>query len=219
MNLRPLLLLPLFALLAACDETRFPLDPLGEPRACDPSLAGVWRIVDDAEDAPEYIHVRADCDVRLLRPAPGGEGGLELDAAARPPIALSPAIGRVDGTLHVTLTDEDFHRAAEDAPGDTGHPGSTGGFHVYRLELRGDAASLLPVDHKAVAKAIIDERLRGSVSKTEEGLKNLLDLDLGASRALLRERWLFRRDDPLRLVRAAPDSLPTGIRRQLGDAP
>lgn len=216
---RALLLLPLLALLPGCDETRFPLDPLGEPRACDPSLAGVWRIVEDADGAPEFVHVQPDCNVRLLRPARGGEGGVELDATARPPIALAPAIGRIDGVLYLTLTDEDFHLAAEQPPDASGHPGSTGGFHVYRLEVRGGTATLRAVDHKAVAKSIIDGRLRGSVSKNEEGLKNLLELDLGATRELLGQRWLFRRDEPLRLERVATDSLPPGIRRQVGAEP
>lgn len=219
MNLRPLALLAAAGLLAGCDETRFDVDPLGEPRACEPSFAGVWRIEDDGDGAPEYVDLEADCSLRLLRPARGGEGGLELDAAARPPVALSPAIGRVDGVAYLTLTDEDFHRAADAEGDDTGHAESPGGFHVYRLEVRGDAATVRAVDHAAVAKALIDERLRGSVSKDEDGLKNRLALDLDASRALLRERWLFRRDEPLRLVRVAPESLPPGIRRQLGDAP
>lgn len=219
MSPRALLLLALAVPLAGCDETRFDVDPLGEPRACEASFAGVWRIEDDGDGAPEFVEVRADCDVRLLRPARGGEGGLELDAAARPPVALSPAIGRIDGIAYLSLTDEDFHRAADEEADDSGHPDSPGGFHVYRLELRGDAASLRAVDHKAVAKAIIDDRLRGTVSKDEDGLKNRLALDLEASRALLGERWLFRRDDPLRLVRVAPESLPPGIRRQLGGAP
>jgi hypothetical protein len=219
MKSRAVLLLALTPLLAGCDETRFALDPLGEPRACDATLAGVWRIVDDGDGAPEYVHLEDDCDVRLLRTPRASEGGLERDAASRPPVRLSPAIGRIDGTLLLTLTDEDFHRAADPEAGDTGHPGSTGGFHVYRLEVRGGTASLRPVDHRAVAKAIIDERLRGSVSKNDDGLKNLLELDLGATRELVRERWLFRRDDPLRLERVAPGDLPAGIRRQVGLSP
>ena len=68
-------------------------------------------------------------------------------------------------------------------------------------------------------KAIIDERLRGSVAKDERGLKNRLDLDLDASRALLPERWLFRRDDPLRLVRVRTQDLPPAVRRQVAEAP
>lgn len=216
MSARALCLLPLLTLLAACEETRFAVDPLGEPRACESGLDGVWRIEDDG--AREYVHLRPDCELRLLRPAMGGEGGVDFDAAARRTVQLSPAIGRIDGVLYLALTDDDFHRAADDASVDRRHA-EGGGFHVFRIELRGEQASVRAVDHREVAKAIIDERLRGSVAKDERGLKNRLDLDLDASRALLPERWLFRRDDPLRLARVRPRDLPPAIRRQVAEAP
>ena len=214
-----MLLLALVLPLAACDETRFTADPLGEARACEPGLAGTWRIEDDGDGAPEFVHLEADCDLRLLRAAPGGEGGLDLDAVARRTVSLSPSIGRVDGTLYLSLTDEDFHRAANDEGGDTGHPEASGGFHVYRIELRGESAQLRGVDHRAVAHALIDGKLNGQVRKDDEGLKNLVQVDEAAGRALLRKRWLFRRDQPLRLQRVRAEDLPPGIRRQVGAQP
>lgn len=214
-----MLLLAAVLPLAACDETRFTADPLGEARACEPGLAGTWRIEDDADGAPEFVHLEADCDLRLLRAAPGGEGGLDLDAVARRTVALSPSIGRIDGSLYLSLTDEDFHRAADEDVNDTGHPGSPGGFHAYRIELRGESAQLRGVDHRAVARAIIDGKLNGEVRKDSEGLKNLVQADAAAVRALLRERWLFRRDQPLRLQRVRLADLPPGIRRQVEASP
>lgn len=211
---RALQLLPLL-LLAGCDETRFALDPLGQERACEASLAGVWRIEDDGNGAPEFVDLQADCDLRLLRPALAGEGGVDRDAVAPRAVAISPSIARIGGVLYLSLTDEDFHRAAGDAEGDTGHPGSTGGYHVYRLEVQGETARVRAVDHKAVARAVIDGRLAGEVRKDDEGLKNLLLLDSVATRELLAERWLFRKDEPLRLVRVPLETLPPGIRAQV----
>jgi hypothetical protein len=209
------LLLPLLLSLAACDETRFALDPLGQVRGCAPELAGVWRIEDDGGGAPEFVDLGADCALRLLRPAPGGEGGVDYDAIAPRTIELAPSIARIDGALYLSLTDEDFHRAADEDATDTGHPGSTGGYHVYRIELRGDTASVRAVDHPAVARAIIDGKLEGEVHKDERGLKNLLVLDTAATRELLGERWLFSSAAPLRLVRTPVDRLPRGIRSQV----
>jgi hypothetical protein len=219
MALRRLLLAAAAALaLAGCDETRFAADPLGETRACESTLEGVWRIEDDKDSPAEYFAVSANCDVRLLRPPRAGEGGIDADAEARPPVELAPSIGRIDGRLYAVLTDDDFHRAADgdDAAGERGHETARGGFHAWRIELDGNRALLRTVDHRAVARAIIDGKLEGEVAKNDDGLKNWVALDRDALRELLGQRWLFRRDDPLRLARVDPASLPPGMRAQSG---
>lgn len=219
MALRRLLLAAAAAFaLAGCDETRFAADPLGDARGCESALEGVWRIEDDNDAPAEYFAVSADCDVQLLRPPRAGEGGVDADPEARPPIELAPSIGRIDGRLYAVLTDDDFHRAADgdDAAGERGHDRARGGFHAWRIELDGRRALLRTVDHRAVARAIIDGKLKGEVRKDDEGLKNWVALDGDALRELLGQRWLFRRDDPLRLARVDPASLPPGMRAQPG---
>ncbi len=204
--------------LAGCDETRFATDPLGATRACEASLEGVWRIEDDNEGPAEYLAVSASCDVSLLRPARAGEGGVDADAEARPPIELAPSIGRIGSTLYATVTDDDFHRAADagDGSAQRGHEVPRGGFHAWRIERSGERATLRAVDHRAVARAIIDGKLEGEVSKNDDGLKNWVALEGEALRDLLGQRWLFRRDDPVRLARVDPATLGPAMRAQLG---
>ncbi len=220
MALQRFLLAAMAALtLAGCDESRIATDPLGDARACEAALEGVWRIEDDKESPAEYFAVSPECNVRLLRPARAGEGGVDADAdaEARPAIELAPSIGRIDGVLYAILTDDDFHRAADEGD-DRGHETARGGFHVWRIEQRGERAELRTVDHRAVARAIIDDRLEGEVSKDEDGLKNWIAVERDAARELLGQRWLFRRDQPLRLTRVDPASLAPGMRSQLEPA-
>lgn len=218
MELRRLLLcIPLALSLAACDESRFVVDPLGGERACDNQLAAVWRIEDDNDGAPEYVVLDADCDAHLLRPAHGGEGGVPSEQGASERIDLAPSIGRIDGTLYATLTDDDFHRAAGEE--ERGHPDTPAGFHVFRLDASKDRVLLRSVDHVALAKAIIDGKAKGEVSKTDAGLKNLASAESDTLKALLGERWLFRREDPLVLRRVALENLPAALRARLEPKP
>jgi hypothetical protein len=215
MALQRMLLAAMAALaLGGCDESRFATDPLGDARMCEAALEGVWRIEDDKDAAAEYFAVSPECNVRLLRPARAGEGGVDADAEARPAIELAPSIGRIDGALYAILTDDDFHRAADEGD-DRGHETARGGFHAWRIEQRGERAELRPMDHRAVARAIIDDKLEGEVAKNDDGLKNWIAIERDAAQELLGQRWLFRRDQPLRLTRVDPASLAPGMRSQL----
>jgi hypothetical protein len=206
-------LLPGLLALAGCDESRFVVDPLGEARVCESDLAGAWRIVEDSEAPADYLVVAANCDVRLVNAPRPSEGGVAV-SAAKPDVRIAPSIGRVDRALYATLTDEDWHRAGND-PDDAAPHGGYSGFHVLWVKGSGDRRTVHAVDHVALAKAIIDGKVRGEVAKTEDSLRNRVDADAAAVRKLLRERWLFRRKDPLRIERVDPAKLPPGLRRRL----
>ncbi len=208
-------LLPLVLALAGCDESRFVVDPLGDARVCETDLAGTWRIVEDGDGPPDYLVVTARCDVHLLHAPRPAEGGLGA-GGAKPDVRIAPSIGRIERTTYATLTDEDWHRAGDD-PDDAAPHGGYSGFHVLRVTGSGDRRTIQSVDHVALAKAIIDGKVRGEVSKTEDGLRNLVDADAATVRELLRERWLFRRKDPLRIERVDAEDLPPAIRRRAGN--
>ncbi len=211
--LRMILILPLLAALSACDESRFVVDPLGEARVCEAQLAGNWLIVDDGGGAPDYLLIDQTCNVRLLRAPRAGEGSSTLDESAQPTqIALAPSIGRIDGVSYATLTDNEYHRAAGEDDGKPAHGDQRDGFHVFRIEAARDRIVLRAVDHAALAKMIIDNKVEGEVSKTEDGLKNVVLLDAAGARQLLAERWLFRKAEPLQLQRVATADLPPRLR-------
>lgn len=206
-------LLPLVLALAGCDESRFVVDPLGDARVCEQDLAGAWRIVEDSEGPADWLFVTPSCDVHLLHAPRPAEGGLGA-GGDKPDVRIAPSIGRIERTLYATLTDEDWHRAGDD-PDDAAPHGGYSGFHVLRIKGSGERRTIQSVDHVALAKAIIDGKVRGEVSKTEDGLRNLVDADAAAVRKLLRERWLFRRKDPLKIEREATANLPPAIRRRV----
>jgi len=211
--LRIFLILPLLAALGGCDESRFVVDPLGEARVCETQLAGNWLVVDVGGGAPDYLLIDPMCNVRLLRAPRAGEGSSALDGSTQPTqIALAPSIGRIDGVTYATLTDDQYHRAAGEDDGQPAHADQRDGFHVFRIEAARDRIVLRAVDHAALAKAIIDNKVNGEVSKTDDGLKNVVLLDAEGVRALLTERWLFRQADPLQLQRVAAADLPPRLR-------
>ena len=214
--LRSVLILPLLATLVACDESRFLVDPLGEARVCEAQLAGNWRVVDDAGGAPEYLLVDADCNVRLVRGPRPGEGSSTLgESAQQSQVELAPSIGRIGGLTYATLTDAQYHRAAGEDEGKPTHADQRDGFHVFLIEASRDRILLRAVDHQALARAIIDNQVKGEVSKTDDGLKNVVLLDSDGVGKLLAERWLFRKAAPLQLRRVATADLPPRLRAQV----
>jgi hypothetical protein len=210
-RLRALLILLALVLLAGCDETRF-AQPLAAKGDCESDLRGLWRIVDEPDSTPEFVHVADGCRIRLLRAPLPGEGGVDGATTGIRDVSFRVALARTDGVLHAWLTDRDFHAAGGDTkPAE--HHGQPDGFHVFRIEARTREVVVRGVDHVAVAKAIIEGTLRGQVHKSEDGLKNFVETDAAATAQLLRKRWLFRREDPLRLQRVAVDELPASLRR------
>jgi hypothetical protein len=214
--LRSVLILPLLASLVACDESRFVVDPLGEARLCEPQLAGNWRIVDDPDGAAEYLLVDTACNVRLVRGPRPGEGASTLDESAQPSqVELAPSIGRIGGVTYATLTDAQYHRAGGEDDAKPAHLDQRDGFHVFRIEASRDRIVLRAVDHQALARAIVDDQVKGEVSKTEDGLKNVVLLDSAGVVELLDESWLFRKADPLQLQRVATADLPARLRARV----
>ncbi len=211
--MRIFVILPLLATLVACDESRFVVDPLGEARVCEAQLAGNWRIVDDPDGAPEYLLIDAACNVRVVRGPRPGEGSSTLDESTQQSqVELAPSIGRIGNVVYATLTDAQYHLAAGEDDGKPAHADQRDGFHVFRIEASRDRILLRAVDHQALAKAIIDNQVKGEVSKTDDGLKNLVLLDSRGVAGLLTERWLFRKADPLQLQRVATADLPPRLR-------
>ena len=190
--------------LAACDQTRFVSDPAGNAPICDADIAGLWVVDENERVASDVLEITDKCRVRYFSLPQDHKGGpLASDAE------FSVNVARLKGTLYATLT----HEALRDIANDT-KPDDAEGYHVFRLDTARNTLKLYDMDHKHVAKLIIDGTIKGEVTKTSDELRNVVPGEIAAIRALLAKERLFSKK-PMLFKRGKAEDMPAPIRAAL----
>lgn len=159
--MRILLALPLL-LLAACQATSFENAPLVAAAGCDPALVGGWTSVGDTpqENGEVVLHLDAACQLRFEEHE--RDGVRRTDAT---PLHLGRrgeyAYAWVDSSWALKSVEED-------------HRPPAGDIQLARYHVDGDTLQLWSTDDKAIAHAIIDGELTGTVSYSDSELFNRL---------------------------------------------
>ena len=156
------LIIPLACLLlAACEATTFETAPVAA-LPCDPTLAGDWSSVGDQGEVDGEVVLQIDGDCRLSVIEHKADGPHTGEATA---LHLGRHGGHryawVDAGWMMQRFDED-HRFPE------------GDVIVLRYRQQGDRLELWSTDDRAVAHAIIDDKLDGEVLARENELFNRL---------------------------------------------
>lgn len=148
-------------LLATCEATTFEHPPVAA-LPCDPGLAGHWASEGEGEDKDGEIVLQIDADCRLSvleqktdGPRTGEPTALHLGRHGRHSYAW------VDAAWMMRRFDED-------------HQFPAGDVFLVRYRRQGDHLDLWSTDDKAVARAIIDDRLEGEVLAKDNELFNRL---------------------------------------------
>lgn len=186
--------------LAACDQTRFQSDLVDGAAACEVDLTGIWIADEHEEEASDVMFVAADCSVRYYSIKDGAEGPAVPDAVFRANVL------RLGGRTYATVT----NAALQDIVNETDE-GPPHGFHVFRLDPGRKTMKLYDIDHKLVAKRIIDGKIKGEIVKSPEELRNLITGDSKAMRAVLARERLFSRK-PIVFRRGVASQLPAVLR-------
>jgi hypothetical protein len=219
MRIIRLALLGAALLLGACSETRFSENLRDDANACEVDLSGVWRIEDDKGDSTDYLSVNADCAMALatVRNAAQESTGAPREYAI---VHFRPTIARLGKQAYLSLDDASYHRIADAGSDKQGAPdhAEQPGFHFFKIEIKRKRFVVRAVDDEAVAKAIIDNRLRGTVRKVDDTLDNIVRVRTADLPKTLAARWLFRREDPIAFRRVDADSVPDAARAVL-DSP
>lgn len=175
--MKNLLIMVACVLLAACEATTFEQAPVAA-LPCDPALAGHWASEGDGEDDDGEIVLQIDAACQLAVVEQKSDGKPRTGEAT--PLHL----GR-HGRHHYAWVDAGWmmRRFDED------HRFPDGDIFLVRYRQRGDRLDLWPTDDKAVAHAIIDDRLEGEVLARDNELFNRLTG--GPDAAVLEHRGLF----------------------------
>jgi hypothetical protein len=208
-------------LLAGCESSRFTTLPWPEGGAmCADPPSGWWMSTDpDEVDAPTWVHIGDDCTIALANQQTRADGSVEFEA-----YKLAAAYGKVGSRAILAVPDRDVVAIDADLAGATGGPtneqGDAGGpsndqggkgWHVLEVVPEGNSLRLRHVDHRRLAHAIIDEKLSGSVTRTDTTLANVVTEDAEGVRALLADGATFGGADPLRVDRVDPMKVPDEI--------
>ena len=177
-------------LLSACEATTFEKAPIAA-LPCDPALAGHWASEGEGDDKDGEIVLQIDaaCQLSVLEQKADGPRTGEATALH---------LGR-HGRHHYAWVDAGWmmRRFDED------HQFPAGDVYLVRYRRQGDRLELWSIDDKAVAHAIIDDRLDGEVLASDNELFNRLTGTQEA--AVLDHRGLFDAD-PAGFRRLEPES-------------
>jgi hypothetical protein len=216
MNPRRIAFIAVAALLGACSETRFTANISNEATACEADLHGVWRIEEDKGESTDYLAVGTDCAMAL---ATVRNTGQDAAGAAREYaiVRFRPTIARLEKHAYLSLDDASYHRIADAGSDKQGAPAHADepGFHLFKLEIKRKRFLIRGVDDEAVAKAIIDGRLKGTVHKVDDTLDNIVRVETDKLPDVLTARWMFRREEPIEFRRVDAASVPDGAHAML----
>ena len=182
--MRIAILLPLLAGLSACESTSFQAPPVAEA-ACDPAIVGTWLSVDDKN--PGEVELQIDKSCKLLF--------VENEKSGRKEGAPTQMHVGSDGDARYLWVDAAWAKQRfemSDAP-------PAGDIYLLRYAVAGDELTLELPDDKAIAHRIVDGKLRGEISKSENTLRNRLLAPVDP--AALREAGFF--DDDMDVLRRA----------------
>lgn len=182
--------------LGGCQRSLFSQPPAATS-GCAGALQGRWVSVDQRgkPDGEIAATVDADCRLSVVESRPEGP-------RTWPPVAL--ASGRVAGRDLVWLDAAAINRAFEITAGPLDRDGTV---YVFAYTLKRDRLDLLPLDHRRLARRVLDGKLDGAVLADGSDITVRVDADAEALASVWRERRSFRRTEPLRFRRtAAPDA-------------
>jgi hypothetical protein len=190
-------ILPLLAaslLLGGCIETRFE-SPLGDDiRACDVDWKGLWLSGDSKPDQPDALYVDEECRLLMLsQDQPGGP-----IKQVHVPVNFT----RVGGDDYIVVADASLRDVVDLPPVYGIEPVPTRSFYFARYSLRGDRLRIHGVNTRAAARAVVDNRLDGSVSAIRNELHVFLRGDRTRMTELVRDDTLFNRNPDLELRRS-----------------
>lgn len=198
-------------LLAGCESSRFTSLPWAEggPVCADPP-SGWWVARDpDEVDAPTWVHIATDCTIALATQQTREDGSIEFET-----YRLAAAYGTVGPRAIFALPDRDVVAIDVDLAGqDSGSADRpvADGWHLVDVARERDSLRLRFVDHRRLAHAIIDGKIRGSVIRTETNLANTVTEDSEGVRALLADASTFGGADPVRVDRVEAARVPAEV--------
>jgi hypothetical protein len=198
-------------LLAGCESSRFTTLPWAEggPMCVDPP-AGWWVSTDpDEVDAPTWVHIGDDCIVALATRQTREDGSVEIEA-----YKLTTAYGTVGSRAILAVPDRDvvaIDADLADAASGSASRQADDGWHMLEVVPDGNSLRLRFVDHRRLAHAIIDDKVRGNVTRTDTTLANVVTEDAEGARRLLADAATFGGADPLRVDRVDPMKVPDEV--------
>ncbi len=173
--------------LSACSSTRFE-SPLGDALdTCDPRWQGLWiEREDDGEDGEAAFQVDAQCRLFVLDQEDKG-GPIK---SAHVPVNFT----EVAGKDYLVVSDKAVLPVFEPGPvsGVKEQPEKT--FFFIRYRVRGDRIELFDIDDERVAHLIVDDKLEGTIAKSENELHNFVRGDRARMVEIVRKHDLFEKD-------------------------
>ncbi|MGA8278712.1 MAG: hypothetical protein WB784_11035 [Rhodanobacteraceae bacterium] len=179
-----LLVAGLLALAAsACEETRFATPPGTDLADCDPAWKGLWLGDDTSDERPEGIYVDAQCRLSVIETESPGA------TPKRTPIALRYAT--IAGKRYVVAAQSALKPLFDLPPPYAIDPPPGDAYFLARYRVSADRIELFRVDNAKVAKLVIDGKLDGTVSKTDNELHVFVRTNAAGLVDLLRRENIF----------------------------
>ncbi|MGA9422287.1 MAG: hypothetical protein WBW61_07975 [Rhodanobacteraceae bacterium] len=183
-RVRRLVFAGLLALTAgACEETRFATPPGADLADCDPAWKGLWLADDASDDRPEGIQVDAQCRLSVIETESPGA------VPKRTPIALRYAA--IAGRKYVVASQSALKPLFDLPPPYAIDPPPMDAYFLARYRVSADRIELFRVDNAKVAKLVIDGKLDGTVSKTDNELHVFVRTNAAGLVDLLKRENIF----------------------------
>ncbi len=156
--LRYLALGLLLLTLAGCEETRFE-SPLGDNiETCDTRWKGLWLNPKGDDREAEGLFVDAECRLLVItQPEKGGP---------LKPVHVPLNFVHAGGKDYVVVADDQLKGLVDLDPPPAVTPKPARSYFFARYRLRGDRLEIYYADTQRIAKLLIDDKLRGTLSKT-----------------------------------------------------
>ena len=183
----------LLLLLTACQRTVFEHPPAAAD--CDPALTGLWLSHGEPPEADGELELRigADCRLETLSHERNGERRSE-------PTHLSTA---QIGKRRLLWVDAGWaNRSFDIEPGPLDRPGDV---YVFAYRLRDGELRLFAADDRALAHAIIDDRVDGDLLQRGDDLVVRVRGKSEDIAKLVGKQRLWQRDTQLNFVRSLRD--------------
>jgi hypothetical protein len=188
-----LVLVALSGILGGCTETRFAALPGDTLDTCDPRWKGLWGPGDEEPNNRTAIFVDDTCHVVVLD-QPEKTGPLKR-------VSLPVNFVHVDGKDYVIVADSALKDLVKIGPVYGVDPVPEKAFYFLRYQAGKDRIELFPVDSERVAKQIIDRKLDGTVSKTQNELHAFVSGDRAHMLEILRHGSIFASKPDIKLAR------------------
>lgn len=179
---------------SGCVETRFESPPGDNIETCDVRWKGLW-IGDDEKpkDSVTAFAVDDGCRFSVLDQAEKGGPFKEI----RVPVNFVHA----DGKDYLIVVDNALKGLLNIKPVFGVDPPPEKSFYFVRYQARADRIDLYQVDDKLVARQIIEHKLRGTVSATDNELHVFVQGNRAQTLEILQHGAIFNDKSDLHLVR------------------